>query len=202
MQRLLVFLAILGSLTPLVYSQSTANKQPEPLSAPKFEVYGLASGIRTIDATGNLLITNTPPSRPLGFTPHGFASGVRTGIVRRYENIGLVADFGFHRYSDHTGSTTIAPFMLGVRAYSNERLRTSFFGEGLAGGYRWTLNSPNLRFATVKGIVSGGGGMDICLTRRLAWRVFEVQFAIAGARQVPLLTSSTSTGLVYRFGAR
>jgi hypothetical protein len=44
--------------------------------------------------------------------------------------------------------------------------------------------------------------MDIRLTRRLVWRVFEFQLAIAGARNGPLLTGGPSTGIAYRFGFR
>jgi hypothetical protein len=129
-------------------------------------------------------------------------SGVRAGFVWRHENVGLVADLGFHKYSDRTGSTSLAPLMVGLRVYSDEHYRTSFFGEGLAGAYRWTVNSGDVHFTTGKGIVLGGGGMDIRLTRRLVWRVFEFQIGIAGARNGPLSTGGPSTGIAYRFGGR
>ena len=158
--------------------------------------------MKTVDASGTIIIRNPAPNQALGFTPSGLASGVRAGFVWRHENVGLVADLGFHKYSDRTGSTSLAPLMLGLRFYSEERFRTTFFGEGLAGAYRWTVNSGNVNFTTAKGIVSGGGGMDIRLTRHLVWRVFEIQIAIAGARIGPLLSGGPSTGLAYRFGGR
>jgi hypothetical protein len=194
MQRLVLFISMLGYATLLAHAQS-ADVFP-------WEVYGLASGMKTVDASGTIVIRNPAPGQPLGFTPSGMASGVRTGLVWRHENIGLVADLGFHKYSDQTGSTSLAPVLVGLRVYSQERFRTSFFAEGLAGGYRWTVNSGNAHFTTGKGIVSGGGGMDIRLTRRLVWRVFEMQLAIAGARNGPLLTGGPSTGIAYRFGGR
>jgi len=166
------------------------------------EVYGLASGMKTVDASGTVVINNPQPNQPLGFTPMGMASGVRTGLVWRHERVGLVADFGYHNYSDRTGSTSLAPVMAGLRVYSQEHVRTSFFGEGLAGAYRWTVNSGNVHFTAGKGIVAAGGGMDIRLTRRLVWRVLEFQIAIAGARYGPLLTGGPSTGIAYRFGGR
>jgi hypothetical protein len=58
----------------------------------------------------------------------------------------------------------------------------------------------NVNFTNGKGIVSAGGGMDIRLTRRLVWRVFEFQIGLAGARNGPLLTGGPSTGIAYRFG--
>ena len=201
MTRLVLFLSILGCLTPLA-AQSRAGAGQYAEVPPPFEVYGLASGLKTVDATPTLVITNPGSNQPLGFAPNGLASGVSTGFVWRYENIGLMADFGYHRYSDHTGSTSMAPLMLGLRLYSNEHYRTSFFCEGLAGAYRWNVNSGNLRFTAGKGIVMAGGGLDVRLTRRLVWRVLELRLGIAGARINPLLTGGPSTGIAYRFGDR
>jgi hypothetical protein len=96
----------------------------------------------------------------------------------------------------------MVPLLAGIRGYSHERFRTSFFAEGLAGAYRWTVNSGTVNFTTVKGIVSGGAGMDIRLSHQLLWRVFELQIALAGARNGPLLSGGPSTGIAYRFGDR
>lgn len=163
---------------------------------PPFEVYALASGIGTLDATPTLVIQNPAPGQDLGFTPHGFASGARVGLVWRHENVGLVADLGFHKYADRTGSTSLAPLMLGLRVYSEERFRTSVFGEGLAGAYRWTERAEKANFTTVKGMVAVGGGVDIRLTRTLVFRVGEIQLIIAGGGG---LTESVSSGLAFRF---
>jgi hypothetical protein len=163
---------------------------------PRFEVYALASGMHTLDATPTLVIHNPTPGQNLGFTPSGFASGARVGLVWRHENLGLIADFGFHKYADHPGSTSLAPLMLGLRVYSDERYRTSFFGEGLAGAYRWTERAEKANFTTVKGMVAVGGGMDVRLTRTLVFRVGEIQLIIAGGGG---LTERVSSGLAFRF---
>ena len=169
-----------------------------------FEVYGMASGMGTVDDSMPKvnIINNPTPNQTFSRGPTGVASGARDGFVWRYANIGLMADLGFHRYSDRTGSTTLAPLMLGLRFYSEERYRTSLFAEGLSGAYRWTERTPIANFTTVKGIVAIGGGMDIRLSQRLVWRVLEVQIAIAGARNGPALTAGPSTGLAYRFGSK
>ena len=193
MSKHLTVLIFVGSLTLLSWSQSVDDPPP-------FEIYGLASGMRTVDASGTVVIHNPQPNQSLGSTPAGLASGMRTGFVWRHENLGLVADIGFHKYSDHSGSTSFAPLRAGVRMYSEERFRTRFFGEGFLGMYRWSVRSGNVNFTTAKGIVSGGGGMDIRLTRHFLWRVLEVEVAIAGARNGPLLTGGPSTGIVYQFG--
>src|ERR1700752_2064747 len=176
MPRVILFFSIIGCLTTLSHAQYVDD------APPPFEVYGLASGMKTVDATGTLVVVNPGPNQPLGFTPSGLASGARAGCVWRHEKVGLVADLGFHKYADRAGSTSLAPLMLGLRVYSDEHFRTSFFGEGLAGAYRWTERSTNANFTTVKGIVAAGGGMDIRLTRTVVFRVGEIQLMIAGAR--------------------
>ena len=186
---------MVGYVTTLTFAQSD-------VSPPVFEVYGLASGMKTVDVGGTIIVRNLLPNQPLGFTPSGLASGIRTGFVWRHRNVGFVGDLGFHSYSDSTGSTSLAPVMVGLRFYSREQFRTSFFTEGLAGAYRWRVDSGNVNFTTVKAIVAGGAGMDIRLTRRLVWRVYEMQIAIAGSRVAPLLTGGPSTGIAYRVGDR
>jgi hypothetical protein len=201
-QKLTVLIAFFVCLTSLSHAQLANDNEWDGAMPPKFEIYGLASGMKTIDATGTVVIRNSQPNQPSPFTPSGLASGARAGFAWRYKNVALLADFGFHKYSDSTGSTSMMPLMVGLRAYSHDRFRTSFFGEGLAGAYRWTVNSGTVNFATVKGIVSAGAGMDIRISHRVVWRVFEMQVAIAGARNGPLLTGGPSTGIAYRFGDR
>lgn len=196
MPRFILFFSLVGYLTPLSYAQYAED------APPPFEMYGLASGMKTVDAAGTLAVVNPGPNSPLGFTPSGLACGARAGFAWRHERVGLVADLGFHKYSDRTGSTSLVPLMVGLRVYSDEHYRTSFFGEGLAGVYRWNVNSGNIHLTTGKGIVLAGGGMDIRLTRRLVWRVFECQIGLAGARNGPLSTGGPSTGIAYRFGGR
>ena len=202
MQKTILLIAIVACCSSLCHAQYPRDDEWNVDETPTFEVYALASGMRTIDATGTVIIRNPEPNQSLGFTPAGLASGARVGFAWRYENVALFAESGFHRYSDHMGSTSMAPFMAGIRGYSREQSRTSFFGEVMAGGYRWTVNSGSVNFVTVKGIVLAGGGMDVRLTHRLVWRIFEFQLGIAGARNGPLLTGGPSTGIAYRFGER
>lgn len=193
MSEHLILIIFLAFATMPSWSQSREDP-------PAFEFYSLASGMKTVDASGTIVIRNPGPNQPLGFTPTGIASGMRTGLVWRHENIGLVADIGFHKYSDRSGSTSLAPLRAGVRIYSEERFRTSVFGEGFLGLYRWSVRSGSVNFTTAKGIISGGGGMDIRLTRHWLWRVLEVEVSGAGAKNGPLLTGGPSTGIVYQFG--
>lgn len=173
------------------------DEWPSTEAPPSFEIYGLASGMSTVDPIPRVVINNPAPGQDVGFRPSGFASGTRVGFVWRLANVGLVADLGFHKYADHTGSTSLAPLMLGLRLYSDEHFRTSTFAEGMAGAYRWTQRSTTANFSTVKGIVGIGAGMDIRLTRRLVFRVGEFQLMIPGGGSG--LTGSVSSGLAIRF---
>ena len=65
MTRLVLFLSILGCLTPLA-AQSRAGAGQYAEVPPPFEVYGLASGLKTVDATPTLVITNPGSNQPLG----------------------------------------------------------------------------------------------------------------------------------------
>jgi hypothetical protein len=198
MRRLFILIWFLACCVSRSHAQYPTLDWPS-YEPPPFEVYALASGVGTVDPTSpsTVIIHNPVPGQDLGFTPSGFASGARVGFVWRHDKLGLVADFGFHKYADRARSTSIAPLMLGLRVYSEEHFRTSFFGEGLAGAYRWTDRAQNANFVTVKGIVAVGGGMDIRLTRRVVFRVGEIQLMIAGGAAE--LTGSTSSGLVFRF---
>jgi hypothetical protein len=202
MWRLVTCALVLQSLVQYSYAQPRNAAWQDSDSPLPFEVYGLASGMRTVDASGTIVVHNPTPNQPLGFTPSGLASGARTGFVWRQDNVGIVADIGFHKYADRVGSTSMVPLMVGLRVYSTELLRTAFYGEFLSGGYRWTMRSDSVNFTHFKGIVSVGGGMDVRLTRRLVFRVFDLQVMIAGAQNGPLLTTRASTGIAYRFGGR
>lgn len=196
MQRALLLICAVCGFARLSFAQYPARDWPDTDTSPRFEIYALASGMHTLDATPTLVINNPAPGQDFGFTPAGNASGARLGFVWRHENLGLMADLGFHKYADHTGSTSLAPLMVGLRVYSQEQFRTSFFGEGFAGAFRWSEQATKAHFTTVKGIVAAGGGIDIRLTRTLAFRLGEVQLMIASG---PRLTLSTASGFAIRF---
>jgi len=74
MRRLIFLFLIAGCFTTL----SDAQHEEDP--PPPFEVYGLASGMKTVDATGTLVVVNPGPNQVLGFTASGLASGARAGL--------------------------------------------------------------------------------------------------------------------------
>ena len=176
----------------------TASAQTNLEQGP-FEIYALASVMGTVDATPSVAQQIQNPFAS-GGGPTGGASGFRTGFALHKQNAALVGDVGFHQYRDHTGSTSLATFMVGPRVSTSEHFRTEFFTDVLAGGYRWNEQSVDAHFTHGKFILSVGGGVDLRLTHRLAFRALALEFMLVGTQNGPLSDSRASSGLVYRFG--
>jgi len=75
-----------------------------------------------------------------------------------------------------------------------------FFGHLLIGDARSFVNVANGEGDTSRGIVLGGG-MDLGVTPRFAWRVFQVDYIHSTLFQDKQNNLRFSTGLVYRWGA-
>lgn len=175
-----------------------ASAETNPEQGLPFEIYALASLIGTVDATPSVIDQIQSPSA--SWDPTGRASGFRSGFALHKRNAALVGDVGFLRHQGHTGSSSLTTFMVGPRVSSTEHLRTKFYTDILAGAYRWNEQSVGANFTHGKFILSGGGGVDVRLTRRLAFRVFALELMLVGSQNGPLLNSRASSGLVYRFG--
>jgi hypothetical protein len=164
-----------------------------------FEIYALASVMGTVDNTPSAYLQIQSPLASGG--PTGGASGFRSGFAWHKKNAALVGDVGFHRYQDHNGSTSLTTFMVGPRVSSSEHFRRmKCYTEILAGAYRWNEQSSDANLTHGKFILSGGGGVDVRLTHRLALRVLALELMLVGSQTGPLLNSRVSSGLVYRFG--
>jgi outer membrane protein OmpA-like peptidoglycan-associated protein len=140
---------------------------------------------------------------------HG-ASGGFAFNVHKY--LGLVVDFGGGRFSRRLSPTTrlnggVFTYLFGPRLNLRRFDRFVPFAEFLVGGARsggaltGTSNSGYDSFA-----VATGGGVDVVLTRNLAWRFAQIDFLMTNfsgptvggnSRQDNLRLGS---GLVFRFG--
>jgi len=90
MHKPIVFVAILVFLPSSSNAQLGADDDGNVSAPPTFEAYGLASGLKTIDATSSVIIRNPQPNQTLPFTPSGLASGARVGFGWRHENLELL----------------------------------------------------------------------------------------------------------------
>lgn len=190
-------LAILLFLVPGNATAQTYEEEPPP-----FEIFALASSMKTVDVTTPVSYQIKNPTLPSAFSFDSGAPGFRAGFAWNHDRAALVGDAGFYHYSEHTGSTTMTTFMIGPRVSSNENFRTRFYAQLLGGGYRWQVRSPIADFTHGKFILSAGGGMDIRLTHHLSLRAIELEIMLAGAQNGPLTSSRASSGFVYRFGSK
>jgi len=185
----LLFFVFLAVISP-AHAQNYPRDRYEHEDPPPYEVYAQGSAIGNGAMNGNF-------TKFLGPAP-GFRVGAAVNSAYR---LGLVGDFGYYRFSDHTGRASLATLMIGPRVFTPERFRSSWFLQGLVGGARWSVDSVPQKFTHRKLIASLGGGLNIRLTDHLALRPFEMEFVLANTRS-QTLDARFSSGFVIRFGER
>jgi len=180
--RILVLLAVGLCAIP-----SVARAQVDSPDKP-YEFYAQASMIGSD-------VMNGDSTKFFGLAP-GFRMG---GAWNTLPHLGLVGDFGYYRFSDHTGRASLATFMAGPRVSTEERFRSSWFLQTLFGGTRWSVDSIPQKFTHRKFAGSIGGGLDIRVTDRVTLRPFEMEFMLINTNNI-LLDARFSSGFVIRFG--
>jgi outer membrane protein OmpA-like peptidoglycan-associated protein len=183
----------------------TPRPTPFPAAAPKETNYGRM--LPRIEIAGMYDYANFNPGDPFNsFNNHG-ASGSLTYNASKW--LGLTGEIGgFHYKRDVNGSPMegdLATYLFGPRL--NLRKFDYFipFGEFLVGvaqaGISLTGDNAQSAFA-----LATGGGVDIALTKNVAWRFAQIDYLMttfsgsalgASARQNNL---RLGTGLVLRFG--
>ncbi len=113
--------------------------------------------------------------------------GGTTSIAGNVNNwFGLVGDFGFYRISDHPPGTSAHMFtyLFGPR-FSHRGERWTPFMHTLFGAARLTedanagiLGPNSSSFSTNGFAMAFGGGVDLKLTKHVAWRVFQSEFLV------------------------
>jgi hypothetical protein len=121
----------------------------------------------------------------------GFSLG---GAWKPSPEVGVVVDFGRHFVSESHVSFTSA--MAGLRLYSGERYRTSGFFHVLFGAQRTGYSVGAGTPATWDFMMAPGGGFDIRLTDRVAFRPLQVDLTLG--RSAGFLRASS--GFVFNFG--
>ncbi|HJZ69214.1 MAG TPA: outer membrane beta-barrel protein [Blastocatellia bacterium] len=145
---------------------------------PKGEVYG---GYSYFTADVN---TNNPFSRRERIGFHGFGF---SGAANFTDNLGVVADFSYHK-KNLTGTGldfSIFNFLFGPR-FTVRGDRVEGFAHALVGGIRRRVEtfSPDTDFA-----LGAGGGMDVKVSRDFAIRVFQLDY-------IPFRDRNPFTGVV------
>ena len=180
---------------PQAASKGQATDEAPGRVVPKFEVAGGYSYINFMPGTG---ISN--------FNNHG-ANGGLTYNANRY--LGLVADVGGYVFDRNVNGNKVSgswnTFLFGPRL--NMRRFDHFvpFAEILFGparaGSELTGGSGQTVFA-----LAAGGGVDVVLTKSLAWRFAQIDYLMTNFSGANLSPNSTQnnlrlgTGVVFRWG--
>jgi opacity protein-like surface antigen len=181
MKRLL-FLAGLMLFLPLIASAQ---------EAPKAEVFGGYSYFRA-DGQGG-------PSENL----NGWNGSV-VGNLNKW--FGVKADFsgnyGNTTFAGITSHDSIYTYTVGPQVSYRKSERVTPFVHALFGGAHFRSNALGTTFTDNGFAMYLGGGVDVKLTKSLALRAFQTDYALDRVSGSNLNNFRFSTGLVFRFGTK
>jgi peptidoglycan-associated lipoprotein len=137
----------------------------------------------------------------------GFSNGVNanggtaafTGYANRW--LGVTGDFGAYHASPFGVSANTYTFLVGPRFSYRHSERAAPFAQVLLGGAHLTAGANGISASTSGFAWSAGGGIDLGLSRHLA---FRPQFDYIGIHAAggTLNSARASASIVYRFGSR
>jgi outer membrane protein OmpA-like peptidoglycan-associated protein len=187
--------------TPFPGGQPPAKDTRTPGQlVPRYEIAGMYQYV------------NFSPGTPFAnFNNHG-GSGSFTYNFSRW--IGLTEEFGYYHFnrdaSPLTGTTALQPgsfmsYLFGPRLNLRKYDHFVPFGEFMVGGTKagFELNGESNQNAFAMVV---GGGVDLVLTKSLAWRVAELDYFMTSATGPGVSATGrqnnfrAGTGLVVRFG--
>ncbi|HUN89581.1 MAG TPA: PKD domain-containing protein [Terriglobales bacterium] len=138
----------------------------------------------------------------LGSNPAGFAISPTYNINRWF---GLSVDGSGHWGSSGLGKNEMGSILFGPRFMARQE-HTDFYAHGLFGWQTMTLDSavPSGSYNNNGPAVLVGGGMDLGITKRFSWRVFEANYAWSQhnffLKTQGLNGADLRSGLVFNFG--
>ncbi len=144
------------------------------------------------------------------------ANGGSTSIEYNLNRwVGLVGDFGGYDFGTITfpGPTPVT----GVHVISydfgprlnyrfGERDKDTFFGQFLVGGGHLGFSTAGVGTTKNAFTMAAGGGLDIGITKHVAWRVGQIEYVLSDFSDVndyrPQNDFRFSTGILFRWGAK
>jgi peptidoglycan-associated lipoprotein len=122
-----------------------------------------------------------------------------TGYANRW--LGVTGEFGAYRASPFGASANTYTFLAGPRVSYRHSERVAPFAQVLVGGAHLTAGASGISASASGFAWSAGGGIDLGLSRHLA---FRPQFDYIGIRAGggTLNTARASPNIVFRFGSR
>jgi|HubBroStandDraft_1064217.scaffolds.fasta_scaffold01218_6 outer membrane protein OmpA-like peptidoglycan-associated protein len=194
----LLAVAVVSLISRPVLAQSDSN--------PKYDLF---VGYQWLNPGATVPAPGGAPSNPTPFNLPSMAKGFGSAFTFNFDkHLGLETDFGYNRDTNSASSEWT------ISAGPRFIVRTdtaSFFLHALPSFNRVTYDSGVTNSNGIGALL--GGGMDLPLTKRFAWRVFQVDYAWArhnfsdlAAPQFPDLRRPTfegvrlRTGIVYSWG--
>jgi outer membrane protein OmpA-like peptidoglycan-associated protein len=147
---------------------------------------------------------------PLGALPKADYNGGSASFAYNFNRyIGLAGDFGGYHAGDYGGaniSSNIFSYLFGPRISFRNDSRVTPFAQLLLGGGHMGTGLPGVASAQNGFTLATGGGLDVGLTRRFAWRVIQAEYFMTrfnpGVVGFPSHQSGAraSSGLLIRWG--
>jgi len=179
-------------------------------STPKFDVF---AGYQWMHPGGTVPLSTGDPENPIPFQLPDMPKGIGAAFTYNFDqHWGLETDFGYSRDTPSSASEWTASF--GPR-FMWRTDTANFFLHALGGFNRVGFDAGSgLGITSNNGIGAVlGGGMDLPLTKQVAWRLFQVDYvwtrhnyADIAALDLPNLRRPTfegirlRTGIVYSWG--
>jgi hypothetical protein len=131
---------------------------------------------------------------------HGPASGFKIqGTYNRNSSLGGVADAGHYQFSDNTFQSRITTVMAGPR-FTDSEGGMNIFVQSLFGAANIRMRSPAGYVPTTQFASAFGGGVDVRVSRHVAFRLVEAEFLFTDGSKNSMHSGQISSGIVFRFG--
>jgi hypothetical protein len=177
-------IALCGTLTTMAKAQA-----PVPITVPQYEVSGSYSYLRAESNQGFNL------------------NGVSATFAHRFtDQLSVLADFGGYKFSGLPAglNSTMYTYLFGPRFSVRKWDRVTPFGQALLGVGRLNANSGAIAAGENGFAMSIGGGADLNIRRRWAFRMIQTdylltRFAHTDGSSATQNDLRISTGLVFRF---
>jgi outer membrane protein OmpA-like peptidoglycan-associated protein len=197
---------VMGVFVVLAISLTSIPALAQGDSNPKFDAF---AGYQWLHPGGSVPAPGSDPNNPTAFNLPDLAKGIGGAFAFNFDkHWGLETDFGYNRDTNSATSewTVSAGPRFIVRTDS-----AAFFVHALPGFNRLTYDAGSTTSNGIGAIL--GGGMDLQITKGLAWRVFQADYVLTrhnfadlaspefpGLRRPGFEGVRLRTGVVFYFG--
>lgn len=133
----------------------------------------------------------------------GYHASVAAYVDRNFlDPVALMGEFSGHHKRDATSSLRLNTFTFGPRCYFGMTEKDTIFGHTTFGVARLTTKSLDILRTQTSFAFTFGGGWDYAISRRVAWRVIQVDYLMTHFGSEFQNGGRYSTGLVLYLGRK